>query len=410
MRQKDIDRTGCFLICITVAYERDWVGRMSKYRMERESQKNIFIEKTSDSMNEKIGNQSMLKQVEVQRLGWGKETANIVIQRDKFDDLYMKLFGEPTETVEIPRIIHRFWAGGAMSATTFENIIQLQIAINQHNTRNPDQFWKQILWTSIVVNEIVLSKGDKSLMGQLDVLRGMGVEIKDSFELIPMVYGDEPTKEIEAPMEGFTKRHELIKKDMGRSNPTYIPLKYYSDTIRLMAVYQYGGVYMDTDIGPGMINLAQTFRHRDAEAEIPLAGAQVHNSQVYTKEQESFSHWDEAGIQYNLTKAPGAAPEGDERVKEELKRGVDERKLNLFLNTWHTFKGEAPVFNFFFASRARNPRFKKAVTNMLLNPEDSGMEQMAGLFAGTKGFMEWVIPWILDLDWATSASDIQEGE
>lgn len=46
---------------------------------------------------------------------------------------------------------------------------------------------------------------------------------------------------------------------------------------------------------------------------------------------------------------------------------------------------------------------------MLADPLESGMNVMDALFTDSDRPEDWMVQWLLDLQWATSASDMQEG-
>lgn len=338
-----------------------------------------------------------------------REAANIgvsVVQMGGFEELYRQLFNNPKKTGEIPRIIHRFWAGGLISSQTMTNIVDMQRKINQHSESHPgEKQWQQILWTNKDINASI-----NNVVGpQLDALAAIGVEIKDASVLLDTVIEKSEASEGAAFGKGYAHRIQNIIDDLKKLGPkSYVDLKYYSDTVRLMAIHEFGGIYMDTDIGPGEIDLTESLYHRDKKSEIPLAGAQVQNTRTYKNLQEKDSAAKELASQTFASKPVFWT----NFFRKSLTKPDDmsEQSFNLFINTFRRFNDSAPVMNFFFASRAHNPRFKSAMEHMLRNPADSGLAQMSTLFGSTKGFSEWVIPWITELEWATSASDILEGD
>jgi len=342
-----------------------------------------------------------------------RETANssVVVQMGGFDELYNNLFGKPAKGTQIPRIIHRFWAGGMMSAQTMQNIIEMQLKINAHNEHSgkssKEGAWKQILWTNTKINKSVGNAIEK----QLEYLIAIGVNIADSDDLATNIISRDLNSD-DKYSKGHEQRIDNSMEDLMKlKNTSYIPLKFYSDTVRLMAVYKYGGIYMDTDIGPGTIDLTQSLYHRDVDSVIPLAGAQVQNSATYAKMQkEDKCSMDFVSKFINAKGFFSSIHPIFSKAKTKRPPEMSEKSFYLFLNTFHDYESSEPVYNYFFASKAKNPRFKLAIEHMLINPCESGMNEMTRLFQSTKGFSEWVIPWITELEWATTASDVQEGD
>jgi hypothetical protein len=169
---------------------------------------------------------------------------SIVIQMNKFDEFHQKEYGEkPLKKKEIPRVIHRFWAGGPIHPSDFENIFQMQ---NRLNERNKNMYffqtkWKQILWTSGSFNK---EKSSTILSIQLEKLKNNGVEIID---------------------------YELKFGKITLDN-----IKHISDQVRLKALLEYGGTYMDMDIGPGNETFENDIYHRTedgAKGWLPLIGS-----------------------------------------------------------------------------------------------------------------------------------------
>ena len=305
-----------------------------------------------------------------------------VIQRHKFDAVYNLVWGRRAHSRDIPKIIHRFWAGGAMSRQSFENILGMQERINDQNQSDRRRFWKekwkQILWTVRDINQI---RAD-GLDGQLERLSASGVIVMDAGELLPGM-----TEITDMAESGYMARVVGSMEDLSKEHPEFIDLKFLSDTVRLMAVSLHGGIYMDTDIGAGSVDLSVPLYHRDSSAMIPLAGVQVQNSQAYERQKTG----DRLGP-----------------MPPELARfGITQEDWNLFQSTLADVP--KPVFNYFFASRPQNPRIVAAASRMLADPLESGMNVMDALFTDADRPEEWMVQWLLDLQWATSASDTQEG-
>lgn len=81
-----------------------------------------------------------------------------VIQRHKFDAVYDLVWGRRAHSSDIPKIIHRFWAGGAMSRQSFDNIMGMQERIKARNRADMlkprSEKWVQILWTVRDINQL----------------------------------------------------------------------------------------------------------------------------------------------------------------------------------------------------------------------------------------------------------------
>lgn len=305
-----------------------------------------------------------------------------VIQRHKFDAVYNLVWEKRERVHDIPKIIHRFWAGGAMSTRSFENIMGMQERINEQNRTDRRKFWKekwrQILWTVRDINQLRVD----GLDGQLERLAASGVMVMDAGELLPGM-----TKITDMAEPGYMARVVGSMEDLRKEHPDFIDLKFLSDTVRLMAVSLHGGIYMDTDIGAGSVDLSKPLYHRDRDGTIPLAGVQVQNSQAYEGQKMDGRF--------------GPMP------PELARSGITQEDWNLFQSTLIGFK--KPVFNYFFASRSQNPRIVAAACRMLADPRESGMNVMDVLFTDSDRPEDWMVQWLLDLQWATSASDMQEG-
>lgn len=242
-----------------------------------------------------------------------------------------------------------------MSRQSFGNILAMQERINDQNRSDRRKLWKekwkQILWTVRDINQL---RAD-GLEGQLEQLRASGVRVMDAGELLP----------------GMTKITDM-------AGPGYMAR---------VAGSIHGGIYMDTDIGAGSVDLSEPLYHRDSDGTIPLAGVQVQNSQAYERQKRDGRF--------------GPMP------PELARSGITQEDWNLFQSTLMDFP--KPVFNYFFASRPRNPKIVAAASRMLADPLESGMNVMDALFTDSDRPEDWMVQWLLDLQWATSASDMQEG-
>ena len=163
-----------------------------------------------------------------------------VIQMGRFTDFYLGKYGEmPAQKGEpIPRIIHRFWAGGPIHPSDLDNIMQMQQRLVERNEQlgRAGPRWRQILWTSKSFNK---EKSSLILPKQLDYLRSLGVEVIN------------------------------YEREFPRSK---LPdIKHISDEVRLMALLKYGGTYMDMDVGVGDETFETDLYHRK---EVGLGGGQ----------------------------------------------------------------------------------------------------------------------------------------
>lgn len=246
-----------------------------------------------------------------------------------------------------------------MSSTTINNLIQMQARVVKSD-------WTQILWTSWTVNTTI---GDDELTNQIQLLSQLGVVVKDISDL---------DAELGESMRGFRDavRHrvEVAVRGVSGKKRDFMHVKFLSDFVRLAATYLLGGVYMDTDIGPGLLELSGvTLFHRDRDGEVPLVGPQVQNSGVYARERQG---------------------------------GAEDPRLNLFANTAQRLQ---PVFNFFYATRASTNSNRSALNYMIEDPDCSGMQAANAHFQHTTDPRQWIVPWLMTLAWTTEASDMEEG-
>jgi hypothetical protein len=284
---------------------------------------------------------------------------------NRFDAAYFEVFKtlplhltEVKRGFEIPKIIHRFWAGGKMSEATVKNLKSMQDGVK--NTG-----WKHFLWTSKTVNEQVAKTRENALATQMEDLTRHGIEVNDVADLTKnRAFAEHLTARIAKAIEGLSKE-----------KPDYVHVKYLSDFVRLVATYENGGVYMDTDIGPGSVPWRKTvLYHRDEEGEVPLAGIQVQNTQEFKK----------------TLVGPGT---------------LEKNMLNNTIN-----KTATPLFNYFYATRAKTNSNRAALMYMVTNLNDGGMSAATAHFkCADERPCEWLVPWIAELEWATDASDVEEG-
>ncbi|MEG1909471.1 MAG: glycosyltransferase, partial [Bacteroidales bacterium] len=149
----------------------------------------------------------------------------------------------------IPRIIHRFWTGGQMNQSDFCSVLALQERLNKQNKSTPNLPWSQILWTSPLVNSYVNST---ILQQQLKTLNSEACLIESADQLCQ-----------NEKLEEFEKLKLLCTAQSKNDLYSIIPtLKYFSDKIRMLALFKMGGTYMDVDIGPGEEMFNQDLYHR----------------------------------------------------------------------------------------------------------------------------------------------------
>ena len=289
-----------------------------------------------------------------------------------------KYLGQGSYNVDlhpIERNIHRFWAGGPMNPKTVENILAMQEKIN--SSQDGPTPWKQVLWTTGIANEKRgwLFKKNNPLDQQLAELAEAGVEIRNV---------DEEWGSLEEIVPGAQDKAvawtRQAKSDL--DSKKYDRIKWLSDLVRLVAVFKEGGVYMDTDIGPGRLDLDdnQLF-HLDGEGEIAMFGPPFRVPEDY------------AGVLAD--KKLGHSPE--ERIVRHANESI-------------------PALNYFLASRSGTKHLEDEI-RAYLNREDltSGMGRFGYLFVPEGEDItqtptpyappqQTMIPWLLDLDWTTEVS------
>jgi hypothetical protein len=170
------------------------------------------------------------------------------------------------------------------------------------------------------------------------------------------------------------------KEDLDKKR--YDKVKWLSDIVRLVAVGRYGGVYMDTDIGPGTLDLRNhQLYHTDPEGEIG------HHA------------------------PPFRVPEDYRRVitDEELGDSPRERVIR------HA-DDMIPVLNYFFASRAGTIHVERELAELFdRDAIQSGMAMFGRLFVPLGKDIthkptpyalpqERVTPWASHVAWTTDVS------
>lgn len=293
---------------------------------------------------------------------------------------------------EIERNIHRFWAGGPMKKQTVENLLAMQEVVNR--SRRSSTPWTQVVWTSGLVNRktgMFGSKAENPLDEQLRELARAGVVIRDADELwrdlsVPRVEDVDKSRwdlsrrnrtDVAEKALGWTAE---AKKDLEAKK--YDKVKWLSDLVRLAAVSEMGGVYMDTDIGPGTLDLRdRRLYHTDPEGEIG------HHA------------------------PPFRVPKDYEEVLGDAKLGRSQRERVARFGD-----ANIPVLNYFLASRSGTRHLERELAELFARKDlTSGMGMFGRLFVPLDRSMQEkptpyappeqrVTPWVSDLQWTTEVS------
>ncbi|GAA1201778.1 glycosyltransferase [Pseudonocardia alaniniphila] len=286
----------------------------------------------------------------------------------------------------IERNVHRFWAGGPMSEGTKANLLKMQEVVTRSEGSGTP--WRQFLWTSSIVNrqQDFLGFGRKNPLNvQLNELRAAGIQIVDMDKewnsmTVAAVGTGEPRTDVEEKGTRWTRE---AKADL--DDKKYDKVKYLSDLIRLVAVNRFGGVYLDTDIGPGALNLSNNeLYHTDPEGEIG------HHAPPFRVPKDYQRVADDAAL-------------GDS-AHERVARHAD----NMI-----------PVLNYFLASRSNTKHLGRELSDLferddltsgmasfgrLFVPMDRSMQEKPTPYAPTQ---QRVTPWAAALAWTT---DVSQGE
>ena len=293
---------------------------------------------------------------------------------------------------EIECNIHRFWAGGPMKDATVSNILAMQDKVAKSTQSGTP--WRQYLWTSTILNT---QKGffggakKNPLADQLEQLRASGIEVVDvdkkwaSLSVATVADAQKPyhdlTKQHRTDVEDKAIRWtQQAKEDLDNKN--YEKVKWLSDLVRIVAVDTYGGVYMDTDIGPGGLDLRNNqLYHTDPEAEIPHHAPPFRVPSDYQRTITDESLGDTA--------------------RERVVRHADDM---------------VPVLNYFLASRSGTPHLERELAEMFERKElQSGMAMFGRMFVPLDREIsekptpyappqQRVTPWAADLAWTTEVS------
>lgn len=293
---------------------------------------------------------------------------------------------------EIERNIHRFWAGGAMKSGTIDNILAMQEKCSDSKNKSSTP-WRQYLWTSSIANKKTRYgfniKNELDL--QLEELKKAGVNIIDidkEWANVRVPYLEDAEKsrldlsrkvreDVKEKGVSWTKE---AKSDL--DNKSYDKIKWFSDLVRLIAINIYGGVYMDTDIGPGTLNLKDNrLYHTDSAGEIP------HHAPPFRHPKDYESVLKDGKL--------GATP------RERIIRYTDESvpALNYFLasrkDTKHLDRELATIFD------RKDLTSGMAMFGRMFIPLDKSIQDKPTPYAPPE---ERVTPWVADLQWATEVS------
>jgi hypothetical protein len=293
---------------------------------------------------------------------------------------------------KIERNIHQFWAGGPMKDGTKNNILKLQEVVQQSAQSGTP--WTQFLWTSGIVNAKTGWFGmaeHNPLSDQLKELQAAGIVIVDVDKkwqsLSVTAVGDVGKSRWDLSKERRTDVEEKglrwtkeAKADLDKKK--YDKVKWLSDLVRLVAIDTYGGVYMDTDIGPGSLNLRDNqLYHTDPDGEI---GHHAPPFRVPKDYQGTVSD-----------KQLGDSP------RERIVRHAD---------------ANIPVLNYFFASQSGTKHLERELAELFQRESlTSGMGLFGRLFVPLDKSMsekptpyappqQRVTPWAADLAWTTDVS------
>ncbi|WP_028063700.1 hypothetical protein [Solirubrobacter soli] len=236
----------------------------------------------------------------------------------------------------IERNLHRFWAGGPLSSQAWTNLLEMQAVVNESaESATP---WRQFLWTT----------GDCEDRAEL-AAAGLDVIAIDTHW---------PALHLERRAARW-----LAEGDV----------RHLARLVGLIAVGAYGGVYLDTDIGPGTLCL--------------------NNHQLY--------HADPAG-EIGHHAPPFRGPIGYEDVAGDLTLGDSPRER---VARYGDARG--PEVDSLFASRAGTDAVVHALAERFQEESLScGRDRFARLFVPTDGGLsryappqQRVTPWAADLSW-----------
>ncbi|WP_144392492.1 glycosyltransferase [Pleionea sediminis] len=301
---------------------------------------------------------------------------------------------------EIPRNIHRFWAGGKLSDTAMRSLLRTAEA----SKANPENTWNNILWTSKKVNNTVdygseaAPKGlswlttSKSEMGkvrdkQFAELKAAGYEIRNADDLKNNIDGFNET----------IKNMSLVAAKAAKENQ-WVQVKEYSDFVRLAALKQDGGLYADIDMGLERVDLGSlTLRHNHDD--IPLTGTLIRDERGETRMIEAINSF----RAYNNENLP---------FSRNLRSDID--------NANYMIEGAitgSSMFNAQIATRPQNPSIDRGISKMIELSEQgsntvTGMVAMSNVVSPTGNFdidsQYTVPPYLLDIEHLTADSRVTD--
>jgi hypothetical protein len=263
-------------------------------------------------------------------------TRNEIYATAQFDELGIPYqLGQP-----IPTIIHRFWSGGPMNENTMNVLVESA-------TKVKGKQWSNRLWYSATLeNELYNNKQPATtkeqrakLKEQRKQLEKLGFTVTPIEELASAIVKQCAIENIEPPVtlqqiEKFAKGAAAMRIKGGAKSADGI--KHLSDVARLMYGYHHGGHHFDTDMGLGTMNLDHAYKHNDPESNVPLMGAV-------------------GVVPYDYEKITGLKP------GEPIDVGTDEGKAAA-AELIRVAPEVATTLNGMFATRAKNPHIKEALT------------------------------------------------
>ena len=243
----------------------------------------------------------------------------------------------PRETArKIERNLHRFWAGGPLSTNAWTNLLAMQAVVERSASSGTP--WRQLLWTT----------GECEDRAEL---AASGIDI--------------------VVIDGHWRALHLQEK--AARWVAEGDVRHLARLVGLIAVGAYGGVYLDTDIGPGTLNLC--------------------NHQLY--------HTDRAA-EVGHHAPPFRGPRGHADVARDLRLGDSARER---IARYADSRG--PEVESMFASRAGTETVVRELAQRFAQDSlTSGRERFARLFVPPgEGLsrlappQQRVTPWAADLSW-----------
>ncbi|WP_437927505.1 RHS repeat-associated core domain-containing protein [Sorangium sp. So ce291] len=300
----------------------------------------------------------------------GKEAQNI---REK-----LGLSGDPPETHEIPKNIHRFWTGGPLSEDAMKRLV-----IDGKSAS--DNRWDLYLWHSKTVEEQLSKKLSKEAIAerelQREVLAAKGYKIR-AIEDIPE--GGRPFTKAQVEAAASRAAEGVLKEG------DWDQVKHFSDLARLIYVREHGGFHMDVDIGLGDMDLSKTYYHNDPDGKVPLTGTLARDSADPINEYIN-----------KLREGRERGQISEDEYNESLREVVDRAEV------------AALMYNALIASRPRTGNLDEAIRRFLVQFEDdgdvpTGMDVQKHL-VGVGDEKLSVPPYLTRLDHVTDESDAGAG-